>query len=242
MIPLKLDTDASQYGIGAVISHVLPSGEERPIVYASRTLSKSERNYAQIEKEALSIIFGIKKFHQYLYGRKFLLVTDHKPLTTLLGPKSGIPALAAARLQRWALLLAAYRYDIEYRSTVKHANADCLSRLPQQTNQLHDEVDEVKLINSQQIESLPLNVDQVRKATRANQILSKVLHYTMTGWPDKTTAPEVTPYFNKRHEITVEDGCLLWGIRVIIPSILRERVLFELHTGHPGIVRMKSLA
>ena len=122
-LPLRLDTDASQYGVGAVISHVFPNGEEKPIAFASRTLNKSERNYAQIETETLSIIFGIKKFHQYLYGRKFLLVTDHKPLVTLLGPKSGIPTLAAARLQRWAILLSAYQYEIEYRSMLKHANA-----------------------------------------------------------------------------------------------------------------------
>ena len=119
-LPLKLDTDASQYGIGAVILHVLPSREEQPIAYTSRTLTKSEHNYAQIEKEALSIVFGVKKCHQYLCGRKFLLVTDHKPLTTLLGPKSERPTLAAARLQRWALLLAAYQYDMKYRSTEKH--------------------------------------------------------------------------------------------------------------------------
>ena len=154
----------------------------------------------------------------------------------MLGTKSGIPALAAVRLQRWALLLAAYRYEIEYRSMAKHANAECLSHLPRQLDKPHDKVNEVKLINSQQIESLPLNVDQVRKATRTDPILSKVLLYMMIGWPDKITVLEVTLYFNKHHEITVEDGCLLLGISVIIPNPLQERVLFELHTGHPGIV------
>ena len=189
-LPSQLDTDALQYGIGAVISHVLPSGEERPIAYASRTLTKSERSYAQIEKEALSIVFGVKKFHQYLYWRKFLLFTDHKPLTTLLGPKSGILTLAAARLQRWALLPAECQYNIEYRSTEKQGNADCLSRLPIRSEGSSEGVDEVKVINTLQIESLPINVDQVRKATRKDPILSRVLQFVVTGWPDKQNEPE----------------------------------------------------
>ena len=155
------------------------------------------------------IIFGVKKFHQYRYGRKFLLVTDHKPLTTVLGPNSGIPTLAAVRLQRWALLLAAYQYDIEYRSTEKHANADCLSRLPIQCEKSNEGIDEAKLINLLQIESLPMDVDHVRKATRNDPMLSRVLQFVMTGWLEKPIAPEVNQYFNKRHEITVEDGCLL---------------------------------
>ena len=125
--PLTLAADASAYEAGAVISH---DNSEKPIAFASCTLSESEKNYAQIEKEALSIVFGIKKFHQYLYGRKFNLTTDHKPLAAILGPKKGIPPLAAARLQRWALLLSAYNYDITYKSTKLHRNADGLSRLP----------------------------------------------------------------------------------------------------------------
>ena len=141
---------------------MFPNDEEKQIAFASRTLNKSERNYAQIEKQSLGIIFGIKKFHQYLYGRKFLLVTDHKPLVTLLGPKSGIPTLAAARLQRWAILLSAYQYEIEYRSTLKHANADCLSRLLLPVGSKSEEFDEVKLINSLQIGSLPLTAGHIK--------------------------------------------------------------------------------
>ena len=82
-------------GLGASLSHVCT---ERPIAYVSRTLSSSEKNYAQIEKEALALVFGVQKFHQYIYGRRFTLVTDHKPLLSILGPKTGILSLAVARM------------------------------------------------------------------------------------------------------------------------------------------------
>ena len=126
-LPIRLVGDASAYGIGAVISHVMADGSERPNVFASRTLLPSERNYAQLEKEALSLIFGINKFHTYLYGRHFTLVTDHKPLPTILGPNKGIPSMTAACLQRWAVPLSAYSYTIEFCPTQQLSNADGLS-------------------------------------------------------------------------------------------------------------------
>ena len=97
-----------------------------------RTLSQCEKNYPQVEKEALSLIFGIRKFHKYVYGRHFTFVTDNRPLTALFGPKSGVPPLAAGRLQQWALLLSSYDYTIEFCPMSTHANADELSHLPLQ--------------------------------------------------------------------------------------------------------------
>ena len=161
-LPLRLAGDASSYGIGAVISHILPDGSERPISYASRTLSTSECNYAQLEKEALSLVYGVQKFHSYLYGRSFILYTDHKPLTAIFGSNKSIPPLAAARLQRWALLLAGYNYRIVFRPTQAHANADSLSRLPLPHTEKDAKVPDPKLFNIQQIETLPVTSAQLK--------------------------------------------------------------------------------
>ena len=122
--PLKLAANAPSYGVGAVISHVLANGSERPIAFASRTLTTSKQNYSQLEKEALALVLRVKKFHPYLFVR---YVTDHKPLLSTMGPKKGIPSLPAGRIQRWAILLSAYSYDVEFKSTHHHDNADGLS-------------------------------------------------------------------------------------------------------------------
>ena len=97
----------------------MPVGAKRPIAFASRTLIKKQNNYGQLEKEALSSKYRVKKFHRYLYGRKFTLLTDHQTLTHIFYPNKCIPSLATARLQRWALLLSAYDYDIRYTSVLK---------------------------------------------------------------------------------------------------------------------------
>ena len=203
------------------ISHIMPDGTERLIAFASRTLSSSERNYAQVEKEALSLIFGVKRFHNYLYGCKFTLVTDHKPLTTILGPKKCIPPLATARLQRWAIILSAYTYQVGFRPTQAHANADGLSRLPFSDNTAKGRSSEPQDFNISQIESIPVTSFQLRRATYRDILLSKMLKYTKREWPTEVKEP-IRLFWNRWDELTIEDDCLLWGGRVVIPLKLSQ--------------------
>ena len=168
-------------------------------------------------------------------------MTDHKPLTAILGPKKGIPPLAAARLQRWAWILSAYTYEIEFRPTGDHGNADGLSRLPLRISPPDDPNADPKVFNISQMEALPVTVRKLRAATSSDRVLSKVYRYTKGTWPQQVPA-DLRPFFNRRNELTVEEGCLLWGFRVVIPQSLRQKLLQELHKDHPGVTRMKSVA
>lgn len=158
---LVLATDVSPYGVGAVLSHICPDGQERPKQYASQTLSATQQKYSQVDREAYAIIFGIRKFYQYVYATKFTLTTDNKAITQILSPTKGLPLLPALRMQHYAVFLESFNYDIKYRPYEQHANADAFSRLPV----IQTKVEEVELIESNAIEILPVSADEIGRAT-----------------------------------------------------------------------------
>ncbi|XP_039192310.1 uncharacterized protein K02A2.6-like, partial [Crotalus tigris] len=240
-LPVCIACDASPYGVGAVLSHLRSDGTQVPVAYYSRTLSSAERNYAQIDREALAVIAGIKKFHDFLYGRHFAVFTDYKPLLGLFTTRKQTPQIISPRMLRWSIFLSAYDFSLLHKPGKEMGHDDGLSRLPLPVIEA-DPAPAINLLSIQALPESPLNARDVAAESGTDHTLSRVLSWVLSGWPEHYPSPEFQSFWSKRNELSTSQGCLLWGSRVVILTSMRTRVLGSLHEGHPGIVRMKALA
>lgn len=237
-LPLVLATDASPYGVGAVLSHQYADGTERPLQYASQTLTVTQQKYSQVDKEAYAIIFGIRKFYQYLYGRRFILVTDNKPVSQIFSETKGLPTLSAMRMQHYAAFLQSFDYSIRFRRSSEHCNADAMSRLPISASDPEMEVEESDVVEVNLIQTLPVTVDELGSATLADNNVKILMQGLRAG---RVVEPKYR-FGVSQEEFSLQKDCLMRGIRVYVPPSLRGKVLAELHSTHFGISRIKSLA
>ena len=236
-LPVTVACDASPWGLGAVISHII-DGVEKPIMFVSRSLSPAEKHYSQLDREALGIVFALDKFFMYLYGRKFVLLTDNKPLARIFGHNKKLPPMTAARLLRYAAYLSTFNYEVKHRTSEENANADYLSRFPVSDvspagNQpsLDFELSECQDETIHQISSDSITSSDIVSATAADAELSGIIAKLRSDADEPLSL-----------EFTIGRGMLFRGDRIYVPKILRDKILQELHLTHPGISKMKRLA
>ena len=147
-------------------------------------------------------------------------------------------------MQRWALTLSAYHYDIQFKPTAQHGNADGLSRLPLPSVRGKEEMSEAVaayIINVKQINKLPVTTARLKEEIASNPVLSKVLRYPQRRWLESIDA-KLRPFLVNKEELTVDNGCFFRGVRLVISPSLHPDIKKELHTSRLGIVRMKGLA
>ena len=199
---LKLITvDASPVGVGGVLLHIMKDGSEKPIYFASRALSKAERNYAQIEREGLAVIFGVSKFHKYIYGREFTIIMDHKPLLGPFKEDHAISPTGSARVQRWALVLASYHYQLVYKPGSKISNADGPSWLPIEDYVMPLLCLEEVVLSMSALDLTPVMSKTVAFYTSRDPVLSQLHKWILHEWPEKRSL-DFQPYTTRKNELS----------------------------------------
>ena len=242
-LPIKISCDASMKGLGSVLEQK-HQDTWYPIAYASRSLTPSEQNYCQLEKEILSIVFSCEKFHDFIYGKKFYIFNDHLPLKSIF--KKSI-LKAPPRIQKFLLRLQRYQFEMHYIKGSLLTVADTLSRaaLSDKTPEIEEsEINcYVHLIESNYLIS-DYRLQQFKDETNADVTLQTLLKFIQNGWPNnRNQIPEtIRPYYTHRQDLTYSNGIIFKDVRIVVPKSLRNDMKHLLHTGHLGIVKIKNRA
>ena len=244
-----IQCDASGEGLGATLLQ-----EGKPVASASRSLTSSERNYVALELECLAIVFACRKFDQYIYGKKTVVETDHKPLE-IIAKKSLLSA--PRRLQRMLLQLQRYDLEVVYRPGEQQLIADTLSRLPagraeaeklenyevfqigRESMRAEVVAQELSVIEQRDFVRISdQRMDEVKKAASSDDEQRVLAQVIGQGWPATTCIREVStlvrPYWNFRDTMVVQDGIVYKGGQVVVPKSLRSDYLKRLHSSHMG--------
>lgn len=246
-----LYTDASPVSVGAVLTQVNEEGAQRIICCTSKTLTPTQRRYPQVHREALGIVQGAEDNRFFLYGRKFKILTDARPVSYIFKHEADWSKRTLSRAQSFALRLGEFDYNIEYiegekniadspsRLCVNNKDQTTVDRCPLEIAAISGEPEE--LVNGNQT----LTLESLKAATAVDPVLLKVIELlgseeleTDTSlWGDEEVA-RFKPFFGELH---VRNGIIIRTGRVIVPGQMREEALRVAHTGHPGETAMKSI-
>ena len=230
--PTVLQTDTSCKGLGACLLQ-----NQKPVYFASRALSETQKGYAAIELKSLAVAWAMEKFHHFLYGNEFVLETDQKPLEAIL-----LKSLnqATPRLQCILIGTFHYHFKVRYIPGLRNHVADCLSRLGFQKDTISLPKLHVNQITSQ-LKARSDSLHNLKIATQDDDKLPILKHIIQQGWLKtiKIVPSEIQPYWTFHEELTIEDRLVLKGTRIIIPNKKREDILKLIHDGHLGLNKCK---
>ena len=234
----KISADASSFRLGAVLLQQ-SSDDWQPVAYASRSLTDTEKRYAQIEKEALAITWACERFATYIHGRSFQIETDHKPLVPLLSTKhlDNLPP----RVLRFRLRMAKFDYVVAHIPGKLLYTADALSRAPtskagEEPQQLQEEIEAFVESVTSALPASKQRLEIYRKGQAQDAVCKKVQEYCQNDWPRKHLLEStLRPYWEARGSLTLCDGLLLYDDRIVIPSELQRETMEKIHSGHQGI-------
>ena len=227
--PTELIVDASRTGLGAILTQ-----NGKVVCYASRALTATEQRYSQTDREFLAVVYGVEHFHLYLFGSRFRVTTDYKPLIGIMNSRKP----TTARMERWRLRLMPYEIDLVYNPGRDDRNpADYISRHSQDTPYRENAGEEYIRYIARNSVPKSMTLGEVKTATQSDQTLQKVMVALQTGkWYDK----DIKNFAHFKDEFSVHDGLVLRDHRHVVPSSLQHKVVCIAHQSYQGIVKSKQ--